>query len=130
MSYRLLDFFSMSYRPHIEASCKVLKKTVEVFDVPILRDVVTEYIIYGFNKCEEVMIHTQLSNLHFFVRFSPFSLSPSFLSIFPFSIPPFLLTLLPFPLSSSSAGVPRWNRHGLLSSDKTQHRMGDTSEIR
>ena len=49
---------SMSYRPHIEASCKVLKKTVEVFDVPILRDVVTEYIIYGFNKCEEIMIHT------------------------------------------------------------------------
>ena len=56
MSYRLLDLFSMSYRPHIEASCKVLKKTVEVFDVPILRDVVTEYIIYGFNKREEIVI--------------------------------------------------------------------------
>ena len=41
-------------RPLVEASARILKQYVQVFNVPVLKDAVTEYVIYGLNKSKFV----------------------------------------------------------------------------
>ena len=42
-------------RPDVQFTCKMLSKSVELMDIPVVKDMTKEYISYTFNKCKQLL---------------------------------------------------------------------------